>query len=149
MSAATSYQVSQPVALQKPRVIICPPHPRIWTDSPCCLIPQGLRPEKRKVRTQEPLQPQSGLFLMGSQRRGAQQAAAAAADTQPPTKPQTLSIFSGTKRVCGMRSPTQLPLEQEQEEWGGKQMGFTVSSAGQCQSGGGKVRVSQLHPPPL
>lgn len=94
------------------------PPPRIWTDSPCCLIPQGLRPEKRKVRTQEPLQPRSGPFLMGSQRRGAQRAAAA--DTQPPTKPQTLSIFSGTKRVCGMRSPTQLPLEQEQEELGGQ-----------------------------
>lgn len=41
---------------------------------------------------------------------------AAAGDTQPPTKPQTLSIFSGTKHVCGMRSSTQLPLEQEPGE---------------------------------
>lgn len=83
---------------------------------------------------------------MGSQRRGAQRAAAA--DTQPPTKPQTLSIFSGTKRVCGMRSPTQLPLEQEQEELGGgKEMGFAVSSAGQCQSGGGAQSQSLPAPP--
>lgn len=55
---------------------------------------------------------------------------AAAADTLPPTKPQTLSIFSGTKHVCGMRSSTQLPLEQERGEWGGgNKVGFLVSSA--------------------
>lgn len=70
---------------------------------------------------QETLESQSGSFLMGSKRRGAQRAVAA--DTQPPTKPQTLSIFSGTKHVCGMRSPTQLPLEQEQEEWGAGKWG--------------------------
>lgn len=67
---------------------------------------------------------------MGSKTRGVLRAVVA--DTQPPIKPQTLSIFSGTKHVCGMRSPTQLPLEQEQE-WGGREMGFLVSSAGQFQ----------------
>lgn len=43
-----------------------------------------------------------------------------------------------------MRSPTQLPLEQEQEEWGGREMGFPVSSAGQFQS---PLPQSQSSPP--
>lgn len=61
---------SAKVALQRPTVIICfPPLPRIWTDSPCCLIPQGLRPEKRKVRTQESLQPVRSL-LDGESEKG-------------------------------------------------------------------------------
>lgn len=83
---------------------------------------------------------------MGSQRRGAQRAAAA--DTQPPTKPQTLSIFSGTKRVCGMRSPTQLPLEQEQEELGGARKWGSQSLLLANASLGGGAQSQSLPAPP-
>lgn len=58
LCAPPPFQVSLLVALQRPRVMICPWLASGQTASAYFfLIPQGLRPEKEKVRKQEALEP--------------------------------------------------------------------------------------------
>lgn len=81
----------------------------------------------REWEPQKTFSPQSGPLLGGESGKG--EPSELLLQNPAPTKPQTLSIFSGTKHVCGMRSSTQLPLEQEHREWGGREVGFPVPSA--------------------